>query len=243
MRHAEVTLDDKFLLTEGRVFITGVEALLRVLDRPTPAGCGRGPAAPPASSPAIAARRWAASTSRPGSAEEIPAGRRHHLQGRAERGPGRHGGLGQPAGGPLSGDRQVRWRLLACDATSARRRPHRRRLQARQFRRRLPQGQGSGGGRRRPATASPRLAAVAVQVRLPGLPDRGAVAGRTCRRCWTTACWVTPCRRFTSLWARADRDWLDTMGSGVTIDIGLDSPQVRPAGKLPTSRRRASASA
>ena len=31
MRHAEVTLDDKFLLTEGRVFITGVQALLRVL--------------------------------------------------------------------------------------------------------------------------------------------------------------------------------------------------------------------
>ena len=31
MRHAEVTLDDKFLLTDGRVFITGVQALLRVL--------------------------------------------------------------------------------------------------------------------------------------------------------------------------------------------------------------------
>jgi len=31
MRHAEVTLDDKFLLTEGRVFITGVQALIRVL--------------------------------------------------------------------------------------------------------------------------------------------------------------------------------------------------------------------
>jgi len=31
MRHTEVTLDDKFLLTEGRVFITGVQALLRIL--------------------------------------------------------------------------------------------------------------------------------------------------------------------------------------------------------------------
>ena len=31
MRHTEVTLDDKFLLTEGRVFITGVQTLLRVL--------------------------------------------------------------------------------------------------------------------------------------------------------------------------------------------------------------------
>ncbi len=30
MRHQEVTLDDKFLLTEGRVFITGVQTLLRV---------------------------------------------------------------------------------------------------------------------------------------------------------------------------------------------------------------------
>src|SRR5581483_8100370 len=31
MRHAEVTLDDKFLLERGRVFITGVQALVRVL--------------------------------------------------------------------------------------------------------------------------------------------------------------------------------------------------------------------
>lgn len=31
MRHSDVTLDDKFLLNEGRVFITGVQALLRVL--------------------------------------------------------------------------------------------------------------------------------------------------------------------------------------------------------------------
>jgi indolepyruvate ferredoxin oxidoreductase len=31
MRHFDVTLDDKFLLTEGRVFITGVQALLRIL--------------------------------------------------------------------------------------------------------------------------------------------------------------------------------------------------------------------
>ncbi|HMP62954.1 MAG TPA: indolepyruvate ferredoxin oxidoreductase family protein, partial [Phenylobacterium sp.] len=31
MRHNEVTLDDKFLLTQGRVFITGVQALVRVL--------------------------------------------------------------------------------------------------------------------------------------------------------------------------------------------------------------------
>ena len=31
MRHTEVTLDDKFLLTDGRVFITGVQALVRVL--------------------------------------------------------------------------------------------------------------------------------------------------------------------------------------------------------------------
>ena len=31
MRHFDVTLDDKYLLTEGRVFITGVQALLRIL--------------------------------------------------------------------------------------------------------------------------------------------------------------------------------------------------------------------
>jgi indolepyruvate ferredoxin oxidoreductase len=31
MRHADVTLDDRFLLTEGRVFITGVQALIRIL--------------------------------------------------------------------------------------------------------------------------------------------------------------------------------------------------------------------
>jgi indolepyruvate ferredoxin oxidoreductase len=31
MRHFDVTLDDKFLLTEGRIFITGVQALIRIL--------------------------------------------------------------------------------------------------------------------------------------------------------------------------------------------------------------------
>ena len=31
MRHADVTLDDKFMLPQGRAFITGVQALLRVL--------------------------------------------------------------------------------------------------------------------------------------------------------------------------------------------------------------------
>jgi indolepyruvate ferredoxin oxidoreductase len=31
MRHFDVTLDDKFLLAEGRVFITGVQALIRIL--------------------------------------------------------------------------------------------------------------------------------------------------------------------------------------------------------------------
>ena len=31
MRHADVTLDDKYRLTEGRVFITGVQALIRIL--------------------------------------------------------------------------------------------------------------------------------------------------------------------------------------------------------------------
>ena len=34
MRHSEVTLDDKYLLEDGRAFITGVQALIRVmLDR------------------------------------------------------------------------------------------------------------------------------------------------------------------------------------------------------------------
>src|SRR5271155_4235705 len=31
MRHTEITLDDKYVLEEGRVFITGVQALIRVL--------------------------------------------------------------------------------------------------------------------------------------------------------------------------------------------------------------------
>jgi len=31
MRHANVTLEDKFALEEGRVFITGVQALLRLM--------------------------------------------------------------------------------------------------------------------------------------------------------------------------------------------------------------------
>ena len=62
---SKASLDDKYTLERGRVFMTGTQALIRLMmlqrERDSRAGLIR-----PASSPAIAARRWAGSTSRCG---------------------------------------------------------------------------------------------------------------------------------------------------------------------------------
>lgn len=144
-------------------------------DGPAPAGpCG----GPEHGRIHLRLSRLAPGRARPAGAprRQAPEGGRDRLQGGAERGPGRDGRLGQPAGQPVRG-RALRRRLRHVVRQGPGRGPHGRRLQARQLRRRLAQGRGAGGGRRRPLVqvVDP---AVAVGIRLPGLRDAGALAGR-----------------------------------------------------------------
>ena len=61
-------LDDRYRATSGRVFMTGTQALVRIVARSGPARPRRRARTPPASSRAIAARRSAASTWNSGAA-------------------------------------------------------------------------------------------------------------------------------------------------------------------------------
>ena len=62
----EVALDDKYTLESGRVYLTGAQALVRLLMLQRQRDQRGRASTPPASSPATAARRWAASTRRCG---------------------------------------------------------------------------------------------------------------------------------------------------------------------------------
>ena len=63
---AAASLDDKYTLERGRVFLTGMQALVRLPMLQRERDRARRASTPPASSPAIAARRSAASTRRCG---------------------------------------------------------------------------------------------------------------------------------------------------------------------------------
>ena len=192
MRHAEVTLDDKFLLTEGRVFITGVQALLRVLLDQHRLDQRAGPEH----------GRLRLRLSRLAAGRARPAGRTARGKLLAAADVVFKEGLNEDlAATAVWGSQQanlfpgakLRWRLRHVVRQGARRRPHRRRLQARQLRRRP-------GPRaacwRWPATTTPASPRPCRRSRnTPSRTSRCRCCRRpTCRRCWTTACWATPCR-------------------------------------------------
>ena len=62
----DVTLDDKYTLESGRVYLTGIQALVRLPMMQRARDQARGPQHRRASSPAFAARRSATSTRRCG---------------------------------------------------------------------------------------------------------------------------------------------------------------------------------
>jgi indolepyruvate ferredoxin oxidoreductase len=104
----EVSLDDKYALESGRVYLTGAQAFVRllILQRQRDALAGLNTAA---SSPAIAARRWAPSISRCGKRRSSSSARTSSSS-RAERGSRSDGAVGLAAGEPLS-EGEVRRRL------------------------------------------------------------------------------------------------------------------------------------
>ena len=141
----EVALDDKYALDSGRVYLTGVQALVRLLilqrQRDALAGLNTGGfVSGYRGSPlgGLDQALWKAAKFLDRAQRQVPAG--------PQRGPRRHGDLGHAAGQPVPG-RQGRRRLRHVVRQGPGRRPLRRRLQARQLRghlqaRRRPRARG-----------------------------------------------------------------------------------------------------
>ena len=130
---AAVTLDDKYILEKGRVYLTGTQALVRLpmlqRQRDAAAGLNTGVLY-------LRLSRLAAGRARPGAVGRATLHRAqpHPLSAGDQRGAGRDRGVGQPAGRAVS-RRQIRRRLRHVVRQGTRRRPQRRCAEARQFRR------------------------------------------------------------------------------------------------------------
>ena len=172
---AAVTLDDKYTLEKGRVYLTGTQALVRLpmMQRQRDVG-GR------AQHRLLHFRlsRLAARRARPGAVERAPLSRAqpHQVPAGDQRGAGGDRGVGQPAGRPVP-RRQIRRRLRHVVRQGAGRRPQRRRAEARQLRRHRAAWRGAGAGRRRPHLQILDPAAP-VRIRLYRRADPGAEPGR-----------------------------------------------------------------
>ena len=172
---AAVTLDDKYILEKGRVYLTGTQALVRLpmVQRQRDAAAGlntgcfiTGYRGSPLGGLDLALWGRAA----------LHRAQPHPLSAGDQRGDGGDRGVGQPAARAVS-RRQIRWRLCHVVRQRARGRPQRRCAEARQFRRVGAAWRGAGARRRRPH----------LQILDPGAPvgirlyrrlDPGAEPGR-----------------------------------------------------------------
>ena len=143
-----VTLDDKYDLTQSRVFVTGYQALIRAL----PDAAGARPARRAqhrglrVGLPRLAARR-----ARPAvhARKERARAPQRPVPVRPQRGPRRDRDLGHAAGRAARRG-QIRWRVRHVVRQGAGRRPHRRRVPPRQFRRLLEERRRARPDGRRP---------------------------------------------------------------------------------------------
>ena len=144
----DVKLDDKYDLGQRRVFVTGFQALVRLclmqkeLDRRNglnTAGFVTGYRGSP----------LGGLDSQFHARQIVPRKERHPLPGRHQRGPCRHRGLGLATGGTARRG-QVRWRFRHVVRQGSGRRPHRRRVPPRQFRRLRQARRRAGADGRRP---------------------------------------------------------------------------------------------
>ncbi len=144
---AAVTLDDKYTLETGRVYLTGTQALVRLplLQRQRDVGGGAQHGLLYFRLSRLAARRV-----RPGAVERAPLCRAQPPQVSAgdQRGTGRHRGVGQPADRAVP-RRQIRRRVRGLVRQGAGRRSQRRRAEARQLGRHRALWRRAGAGRRR----------------------------------------------------------------------------------------------
>ena len=169
----DVSLDDKYALESGRVFLTGAQALVRllILQRQRDALAGLNTAgfiSGYRGSPlgALDQALWKAQKFLDQRAHQVPAG--------SQRGPRRDGAVGHAAGQPLS-RRQVRRRVRHVVRQGPGRRPLRRRVQARELRRHLEARRRAGARRRRPWRQVVDAAAP-VRPHVRGGDDAGALS-------------------------------------------------------------------
>ena len=143
----DVSLDDKYALESGRVYLTGAQAFVRLLilqrQRDVLAGLNTaGFVSGYRGSPlgALDQSLWKAA--------EVPRARAHQVPARIERGSRRDGAVGLAAGQPVR-EGEVRRRVRDVVRQGAWRGPLRRRVQARQSRRNVEARRRAGVGRRR----------------------------------------------------------------------------------------------
>ena len=143
-----VTLDDKYLLESGRVYLTGTQALVRLpmmqRQRDLAAGLNTGWLH-------LGLSRLAAGRLRPGAVagQALHQAEPHRVPARRQRGPRGHRPVGHPADPPLS-RRALRRRVRHVVRQGPGRRPLGRRAEARQLCRHVQAWRHRGAGRRRP---------------------------------------------------------------------------------------------
>ena len=160
----DVSLDDKYDLTKDRVFITGTQAIIRMLlmqrerDRARRAEHRR---------LRLRLSRLADRRPRPEplARQEVASGERHRLPARPQRGACRDRALGLAAGGAAR-RRQIRRRLRGLVRQGPGRRPHRRRVPPRQHGGLLEARRRAGADGRRPhRRILDRRASVGIRLR------------------------------------------------------------------------------
>ena len=168
----DVSLDDKYALESGRVYLTGAQAFVRLLmlQRQRDALAGLNTAGF-----VSGLSRLAAGRARPVAVEgrEVPRARAHQVPARAERGPRRDRVVGIAAGQPVPGG-EVRRRVRDVVRQGPGRRPLRRRVQARESRRHVEARRRAGARGRRPRREVVDAAAP-VGPHVLGGADAGAV--------------------------------------------------------------------
>ena len=144
----DYTLDHKYTRREGRIYLSGVQALVRLplMQQMRDRAAGHQHGRLHFRLSRLAARRL---RSRAVEGEEAPEGLEHRVHAGPQRGPRRDHGLGHPADQPVP-RRQVRRRVLDVVRQGARRRSLRRRVQARQCGRHLEVRRRARAGRGRP---------------------------------------------------------------------------------------------
>ena len=143
----DYALEDRYRLDKGRVYLTGIQALVRLpmmqRQRDLAAGLNTGGFISGYRGSPLGMYDNALWTR-----EALPEGKQHPLPAGPQRGPGRDLGVGHAAGQPVP-RRHRRWRVLDLVRQGPRRRPLDGRAEARQCRRHLAAWRRHRAGRRR----------------------------------------------------------------------------------------------